>query len=86
MSQFPNPQLAQQWRDRIERFAQSGLTVADFCDRKAQPRRRRRKKKSEKLPDHLKRKVIESDVPVEQRICPCRGEEMPIGGTDISNR
>ncbi|QDV82193.1 IS66 family insertion sequence element accessory protein TnpA [Planctomycetes bacterium TBK1r] len=33
MPQFPNPQLAQQWRDRIERFAQSGLTVADFCDR-----------------------------------------------------
>ena len=34
MPQFPNPQLAQQWRDRIERFAQSGLTVTDFCDRK----------------------------------------------------
>ncbi len=33
MPQFPNPQLAQQWRDHIERFAQSGLTVADFCDR-----------------------------------------------------
>ncbi|QDV40668.1 hypothetical protein Enr13x_69930 [Stieleria neptunia] len=33
MPQFPNPQLAQQWRDRIERFAQSDLTVADFCDR-----------------------------------------------------
>jgi hypothetical protein len=32
MSQFPNPQLAQQWRDRIERFAQSSLTVAEFCE------------------------------------------------------
>ncbi|QEG00736.1 Transposase IS66 family protein [Stieleria maiorica] len=50
------------------------------------PRRRRRKKKSEKLPDHLKRKVIEADVPAEQRSCLCCGEEMPIVGTDISNR
>ena len=33
MPQFPNPKLAQQWRDRIELFAQSGLTVANFCDR-----------------------------------------------------
>jgi len=51
-----------------------------------EPRRRRRKKKSEKLPDHLKRKVIEADVSAQQRICSCCGEEMPIIGTDISER
>ena len=50
------------------------------------PQRRRRKKKSEKLPSHLKRKVIEADVSPEQRICSCCGEEMPIIGTDISER
>jgi transposase len=56
-------------------------------DQEGEPRRRRRrKKKSEKLPDHLKRKVIEADVSAEQRICPCCGEEMPIIGTDVSER
>ena len=48
--------------------------------------RRRRKKKSEKLPEHLRRKVIEADVSAEERICSCCGEEMPIIGTDISER
>ena len=48
-------------------------------DQEAEPsRRRRRKKKSEKLPDHLKRKIVEADVSAEQRICPCCGEEMPM--------
>jgi transposase len=56
-------------------------------DQEGEPRRRRRrKKKSEKLPDHLKRKVIEADVSAEQRICSCCGEEMPIIGTDVSER
>ncbi len=32
MPHFPNPQLAQQWRDRIERFALSSLTIAEFCE------------------------------------------------------
>ncbi len=50
------------------------------------PKRRRRKKKSEKLPAHLKRKVIEADVAAKDRICPCCSEEMPIVGTDISER
>src|SRR6056297_601133 len=50
------------------------------------PKRRRRKKKSEKLPSHLKRKVIEADVSREERMCSCCGEEMPIIGTDISER
>ena len=31
MSQLPNPNLAQQWRERIERFGQSKLTIAAFC-------------------------------------------------------
>lgn len=31
MAQFPNPQLAQQWRKRLERFDLSDLTIADFC-------------------------------------------------------
>lgn len=29
---FPNPQLARQWQDRLDRFDDSGLTVAEFCD------------------------------------------------------
>ena len=49
-------------------------------------KRRRRKKKAEKLPAHLKRKVIEADVAAKDRICPCCSEEMPIVGTDISER
>src|SRR6056297_3044570 len=49
-------------------------------------KKRRRKKKSEKLPAHLKRKVIEADVSPEERMCSCCGEEMPIIGTDISER
>jgi transposase len=53
---------------------------------KEKPRGRRRKKKSEKIPDHLTRKIIEADVTPEQRICSCCGEEMPIIGTDISKR
>ncbi|MCA9136516.1 MAG: IS66 family transposase [Planctomycetales bacterium] len=49
-------------------------------------KRRRRKKKSEKIPAHLKRKIIEADVSKEARQCSCCGEEMPIIGTDISER
>ncbi|MEZ6128938.1 MAG: IS66 family transposase [Planctomycetaceae bacterium] len=48
--------------------------------------RRRRKKKSEKLPEHLRRKVVEADVSPEERMCSCCGEEMPIIGTDVSER
>jgi transposase len=48
--------------------------------------KRRRKKKSEKLPAHLKRKIIEADVSPKERMCSCCGEEMPIIGTDISER
>lgn len=50
------------------------------------PKPRRRKKKSEKLPEHLRRKVIESDVAPQERMCSCCGEEMPIIGTDITER
>ena len=50
------------------------------------PRGRRRKKKSEKLPAHLRREVIEADVAEEDRICPCCCEVMPIIGTDVSER
>lgn len=49
-------------------------------------KKRRRKKKSEKLPAHLKRKIIEADVSPKERMCSCCGEEMPIIGTDISER
>ena len=62
-------------------------TEADEDDEKeGLSKRRRRKKKSEKLPAHLRRKVIEADVAAEDRICPCCNEEMPIVGTDISER
>lgn len=47
---------------------------------------RRRKKKSEKLPAHLKRKIIEADVSAEERMCSCCGDEMPFIGTDVSER
>lgn len=47
---------------------------------------RRRKKKSEKIPGHLERKVIQADVSPEDRKCSCCGDEMPIIGTDISER
>jgi len=49
-------------------------------------KRRRRKKKSEKIPAHLRRKVIEADVSLDERVCSCCGDEMPIIGTDISER
>lgn len=31
MTRFPNPQLAQQWRQRLDRLAESDLTIAEFC-------------------------------------------------------
>ena len=31
MSRSPNPELARQWRDRLGRFEQAELTVAEFC-------------------------------------------------------
>ena len=58
----------------------------DEPDPPSPPKRRRRKKKSEKLPAHLRRKVIEADVSPKERMCACCGEEMPIIGTDISER
>lgn len=50
------------------------------------PKRRRRKKKSEKLPGYLRREIIEADVQGEERMCSCCGEEMPIIGTDTTER
>lgn len=32
MARLPNSQLAQQWRERLERFDHSGLTIAEFCE------------------------------------------------------
>ena len=32
MTRLPNPQLAQQWRDRLGRFDRSELTIAEFCE------------------------------------------------------
>ena len=31
MARAPDPQLAQDWRARIDRFDQSELTIAEFC-------------------------------------------------------
>lgn len=55
-------------------------------DEDSKPKRRRRKKKSEKIPDHLRRKVIEADVSPEERMCSSGGDEMPIIGTDVTER
>jgi len=33
MPRTPSPELARQWRDRVCRFEQCGLTVAEFCQR-----------------------------------------------------
>lgn len=34
MARLPNPQLAQQWRERLERFehSESEWTIAEFCE------------------------------------------------------
>ncbi len=32
MTRFPNPQLASQWQSRIDRFADSELTIVEFCE------------------------------------------------------
>lgn len=32
MARLPDPQLARQWRQRLDRFEHSDLTVARFCD------------------------------------------------------
>ena len=31
MTRLPNPQLARQWQERLDRFADSDLTIAEFC-------------------------------------------------------
>lgn len=31
MNAFPNPELARQWRERLDRFSNTGMTIADFC-------------------------------------------------------
>lgn len=64
----------------------NGDEIEDDQENDSPKKRRRRKKKSEKIPAHLKRKVIEADVSPQQRMCSCCGEEMPIIGTDITER
>jgi hypothetical protein len=32
MARLPNPQLARQWRERLERFDLSELTIGEFCE------------------------------------------------------
>ena len=32
MARLPNPQLAEQWRERLDRFDHSELTIAEFCE------------------------------------------------------
>ena len=58
----------------------------DESDPPKSRKKRRRKKESEELPAHLRRKIIEADVSPNERMCSCCGEEMPIIGTDISER
>ena len=31
MNTFPNPELVEQWRERIGRFDDAGTTIAEFC-------------------------------------------------------
>lgn len=74
---------------QLHLFDVGGSVSEDDDDEPGPPKpgkKRRRKKKSEKLPAHLKRKIIEADVSPEERMCSCCGEEMPIIGTDISER
>jgi transposase len=63
-----------------------GDETEDEQEEDSKPKRRRRKKKSEKIPEHLRRKVIEADVSPEERMCSCCGDEMPIIGTDVTER
>jgi len=55
-------------------------------DGKPKGGRRSRKKKSEKIPAHLPREVVDADVDPSKRMCPCCGDEMPIIATDIIER
>ena len=32
MARLPDPQLARQWRQRLDRFEHSELTIAEFCE------------------------------------------------------
>jgi len=32
MTRLPDPRLALQWRERLDRFDQSELTIAEFCE------------------------------------------------------
>lgn len=32
MSRFPDPQLARDWQERLDRFEASDLTIAEFCE------------------------------------------------------
>lgn len=59
---------------------------SDEDDDTGKKKKRKRRRKSEKIPAHLPRQVIEADVLPAQCICPCCGDVMSIIGTDISER
>ena len=48
--------------------------------------RRRKRSKSDRFPENLPRQIQTIDVPEEERLCPCCGEEMPVIGTDARER
>ena len=48
--------------------------------------RRRKRSKSDRFPENLARQIQTIDVPEEERLCPCCGEEMPVIGTDARGR
>ncbi|QDV85868.1 IS66 family insertion sequence element accessory protein TnpA [Planctomycetes bacterium TBK1r] len=55
MARLPNPQLARQWRERLDRFEHSDLTVENFCEYEGYSTTAgypwRRKLRGEKSPD-----------------------------------
>ena len=48
--------------------------------------RRRKRKKSDRFPQNIPREVQTIDVPEEERICPCCGDEMPVIDEDVRER
>jgi hypothetical protein len=55
MTRLPNPLCARQWRERLDRFGQSELTVAEFCELEGYSTgafyQWRRKLRTDELPD-----------------------------------
>ncbi|TWT92263.1 IS66 family insertion sequence element accessory protein TnpA [Neorhodopirellula pilleata] len=79
MNAFPNPELARQWRERIERFDDAGTTIAEFCHAEGysvasfyQWRRRLRQAACEpagfiavEVPDNQELSVVPANIEIE---------------------